>query len=211
MKKLFGIAAAVVVLGMLSPARGDIVIEQPKGGSGDPIDTLAYVKVTDTTAYGYFLGDKDKTPVVNFTTDVKLTVPSGGQAKIEADSTLFTSITIKPETEFVLLGFEANPTGGNTSGTFTVKAYDQKGLAATEVFTFDANGQNFFTATASKGQVITLLTVEASGALIKTISQVRLDATTPTEVPEPASIAMLGFSSLVGLGYAWRRRRRAVA
>jgi hypothetical protein len=33
----------------------------------------------------------------------------------------------------------------------------------------------------------------------------------PGVVPEPASVIMLGMSSVVGLGYAWRKRKTAVA
>ena len=39
----------------------------------------------------------------------------------------------------------------------------------------------------------------------------RLHGETLSAVPEPSSLALGSIAGLMGLGYAWRRRRRAVA
>jgi LPXTG-motif cell wall-anchored protein len=71
------------------------------------------------------------------------------------------------------------------------------------------NGANRVWAQAINGQAIFKLTVEASGALINDIRQVRLTQST-LAIPEPSSMAVAGFACLAGIGLVIRRRKKLV-
>src|SRR5215218_1086481 len=73
-------------------------------------------------------------------------------------------------------------------------------------FTVDANGENFFTVTAINGQAITSISLTAiNGATFQDVRQVRLGGFEGTEVPEPASMFLLG-SGLIGAAAGFRKR-----
>ena len=73
-------------------------------------------------------------------------------------------------------------------------------------FTVDANGENFFTVTAINGQLITSVSLTAiNGATFQDVRQVRLGGFEGTEVPEPASMFLLG-SGLIGAAAGFRKR-----
>jgi hypothetical protein len=73
-------------------------------------------------------------------------------------------------------------------------------------FTVDANGENFFTVTAINGQLITSVSLTAiNGATFEDVRQVRLGGFEGSEVPEPASMFLLG-SGLIGAAAGFRKR-----
>jgi PEP-CTERM motif len=196
-------AAAVL---MAAPSQADIIFNLGNSTASDNIG--AYTETGDLTATGHFLGGG---PVVmDVETDTNLTVPANGAARVEAEGTLFTTVTFTP-VGLNWLTIELNPQiepGGDT-GTFFLTAIDDDGDVFTSATFTLGNGENRVFAQAINGQSITGLLLSASGPLVHDVRQVRITQGGAVPVPEPSSIILLGLGGAGLLSGYWARRRSA--
>ena len=137
---------------------------------------------------------------------------SGGQAVLVGGTgnTPFTNVTVQLENgaTFQKLILNIDVTNGLAPPTqvqFTVNYTLAGGQVFNQVFTVDANGQNFFGIQAAEGAVINSVTIQALGnTTFADINQWRVGGF-QSEVPEPASLFLLG-SGLAGTAGVVRRR-----
>jgi PEP-CTERM motif len=140
---------------------------------------------------------------------------SGGQAVLVGGTgnTPFSNTTVQLENgaTFTKLILNIDVTPGlppPTQVQFTVNYTLLGGQVFNQVFTVDTNGQNFFGIEAAEGAVINSVTVQGlNGTTFQDINQWRLGgfSSPQSEVPEPASLFLLG-SGLIGTAGALRRR-----
>jgi hypothetical protein len=141
---------------------------------------------------------------------------SGGQAVLVGGTgnTPVSNVTVQLENgaTFTKLIFNIDVTNGlppPNQVQFTVNYTLAGGQVFNQVFTVDANGQNFFGITAGEGAVINSVTIQALGnTTFAEINQWRLGGfNTPqqNEVPEPATLLLLG-TGIAGTASALRRR-----
>jgi hypothetical protein len=138
---------------------------------------------------------------------------SGGQAVLVGGTgnDPFSNATMQLENNatFTKLILNIDVTNGlsNTSVQFTVNYTLAGGQQFQQVFSVDANGENFFGIVAAEGAVINSVTVQGlNGTTFTDINQWRVGGF-QQPVPEPASMLLLG-SGLIGAAAGLRKRRK---
>jgi hypothetical protein len=216
LQKKIKVCAGVALLGALVSENASATLLLSTGligGSGDVQNVLlTQPGGLDTLV----VGELNQThQLVNFTSNENIIVPGGGQARIEAADGSFTHIEWgldDPTLGFSKVQFNID---AGADGAANIFLLDQFGTT----FSFlnqalDGSGQNFFTGYSLDNQVIVKVTIDSSVSLtgISDLEQVRLGPTArdvpvpPSEIPEPATLALLGLG-LAAIG-ATRRRKK---
>src|SRR5688572_20908038 len=205
---------ALAVFGIVSIAAGtakaDIVVITGVNNQGT--DNVLLNPATDVLTVTGTVGANNL--LVNFTSSSGsglLNANPSGQATVSGGTgnTALTQLTfgLANNDTFTRAVFNIN---ASTSGSVLihVEGVNIDGGFFEDDFTVDANGQNFFTVTAINGQAMTSISLTAiNGAVFEDVRQVRLGGGDVGEIPEPASMLLLG-SGLLGAAASLRKRFR---
>jgi hypothetical protein len=220
-------AAAALALAAWSPAAAAVILDIGAGVI-QPDENLLY---TNNPAAGAIIdGVTNQTATSVSIFGGEILVGNGGQARVDAQDGLISSLFIFDGLAGQTLGFDLTDpakaftqaefrifVGRGTATQATITAYDTTGVQFQQSFTIPANG--FFYANAIDGQTIDRFSIAANGSF-QDVRQVRIGGFSTIGggdgggggsggvVPEPASWALmiLGFGS----AGATLRRRRAV-
>jgi len=188
----------------LQNARADIMIV-PGPGNVPGDENVLFNEGSLVTTGNPVQGITNNTDmIVNFLGLENLTTPSGGQARIEAETGTFDDLTISLDVlngVFTSLIFNLN---ADADGQATVDVTEPDASVTSLTFDIDENGENFVVITAINGQSMSSVHI-SSTAQLQDIRQIRIGGA----VPEPGSVALLGGLALAGLPYGVYRRLRA--
>lgn len=205
---------ALAVFGIVSvgagTARADIVVVSGVNNQGT--DNVLLNPATDVLTVTGVVGQNNL--LVNFTSTSGsglLNANPSGQATVSGGTgnTALTQLTfgLANNDTFTRAVFNIN---ASTDGSVLihVEGINIDGGFFEDDFTVDASGQNFFTVTAINGQLITSISLTAiNGAVFEDVRQVRLGGGELGEIPEPASMLLLG-TGLLGAAAGLRKRFR---
>lgn len=189
----------VFLISFVASARADLIIGLGNSPTANK-NVGDFELQSSTSASGRILGanlDDDLLAEA----DQGISIPPA-ELSIEASGTSFTSVTFTP-IGADWTAFEAN-LDGTGDGTFIVTATDNDGNEFISAAFDLENGQNRFFVDAINFQTITKVTVEASGAIIGEVGQVRIGQSL-VAIPEPSFVAFAA-AGMVGLILLRRRK-----
>jgi len=209
-KTLLALAVLGIVSVFSSTAKADIVVVTGVNNQGT--DNVLLNPATNVALVTGTVGPSNL--VVNFESSSGsglLNANPSGQATVSGGTgnEALTQLTfgLANNDTFTAAVFNINA-GTNGSVVIHVEGVNIDGGFFEDDFTVDANGQNFFTVTAINGQAMTSISLTAiNGAVFEDVRQVRLGGGDVGEIPEPASMLLLG-SGLLGAAASLRKRFR---
>jgi hypothetical protein len=200
-------AASIVAVAI--PAQASVIFTLGNSGGFSTIN-LDQSSGPSTTVTGTVNPVPQGNPTVSFSSSEVLDVPSGGQARIEADTGLINDLMISiPGQTFE--GFILNPFQPATGGDLVVSVQTNDGVFVYDTPTYGSiNGNNFLTITTDALESILSITLTSAGGFAD-LRQPRILVSDgggfpPAEIPEPGLLMLLGLS----LGAAALARRRSV-
>ena len=146
--------------------------------------------------------NQDNSTIVNFKSNENLRI-KGGQSTITAVDGGFSQLSIFLD--------EANATFAKlvlnifSSVDGFVTFFGTPG-GSTGPLALSGNGSNFFTITGDAGEGFSSISFETTGSVVTDLRQVRIGGVGSSEVPEPATLALMGAALL---GFAASRKRKA--
>jgi hypothetical protein len=178
---IFGVALAYCA----ANARGDILIVDANNPQVDENVLFNEVDLitTGTTVQGV---TNSSGVVVNFVGMEQLTTAALGQARIEALTGTFDSLTVEleaPDATYTSLIFNLN---AEADGQATIRVFEDDATLTEASFDIGQNGENFFTVTAVNNQRIASVEITTT-AQLSDVAQVRVGGVI---VPEPAAMKL---------------------